>query len=237
MNALLVRVAADQSGGGGSWNGPVDGQTGRFAYVAIPESAPVRPGLEKPYGALLPALAPFGAGLPAHLRDRHMHLDPDFGYLTYGDQGERAKQIASRLGAGDWIVFYAGLADSRAARSLVYALVGVYVVERIERAVDLAPERWDCNAHGRRVLDPDARDVIVHARPGVSGRLTRCIPIGHWRDRAYRVRPEVLEAWGGLSVRDGYLQRSARLPVFLDPVQFQAWFAAQRPELVAHNNP
>ena len=236
MNALLVRVAADQSGGGGNWNSPVDGPTGRFAYVAIPESAPVRPGLEKPYGALLPALAPFGAALPPHLRDRHMHLDPDFGHLTYGDQGERAKQIAGRLGAGDWIVFYAGLADIR-SRALVYALVGVYEVDRIERAVDLPPDRWDCNAHGRRLLAATAGDIVVHARPGVSGRLARCIPIGHWRDRAYRVLPDVLDAWGGLSVRDGYLQHSARLPVFSDPARFRDWFAAQQPELIARNNP
>jgi hypothetical protein len=120
---------------------------------------------------------------------------------------------------------------------LVYALVGVYVIDRIERAVDLPPERWDCNAHGRRILPADAGDIVVHARPGISGRLARCIPIGHWRDRAYRVLPDVLDAWGGLSVRNGYLQRSARLPAFSDPSRFRAWFAAQQPELLASNNP
>ncbi len=237
MNALLVRIAADLSNGGGRWNSPVDGATGRFAYVAIPEGKPVRPGMEKPYGALAPALGAFGTALPPHLCDRHMHLDPDFGHLTYGDQGERAKQIATRLSSGDWIVFYAGLADVGQRRKLVYALVGVYVIDRIERAVDLPPERWDCNAHGRRILPADAGDIVVHARPGISGRLARCIPIGHWRDRAYRVRPDVLDAWGGLAVRNGYLQRSARLPAFSDPPRFQAWFAAQHPELLASNNP
>jgi hypothetical protein len=33
----------------------------------------------------------YGVALPAHLREQNMHLDPDFDYLTYGDQGERAK--------------------------------------------------------------------------------------------------------------------------------------------------
>ena len=45
MRGLLVRVAADQSSGGGHWNGPVNSKTGEFVYVAIPESAAVYPGL------------------------------------------------------------------------------------------------------------------------------------------------------------------------------------------------
>jgi hypothetical protein len=93
MNALLVRVGADLSVGGGVWNGPVDARTGKFAYVAIPETAPIHPGLEKPYQVLAPTLAKFDVKLPSHLMLRHMHLDPDFGHLTYGDQGERAKQL------------------------------------------------------------------------------------------------------------------------------------------------
>lgn len=84
---MLVRVGADLSAGGGSWNGPVDSQTGEFTYVAIPENRPVHAGLEKPYAALVPALARFGVSLPAHLAGRHMHLDPDFDHLTYGEQG------------------------------------------------------------------------------------------------------------------------------------------------------
>jgi Nucleotide modification associated domain 3 len=90
MKALLVRVGVDSSIGGGSWNGPVDTQTGRFAYVAIPETRAVHAGMEKPYSALDSVLPLFGVSLPAHLRARHMHLDPDFDHLTYGDQGERA---------------------------------------------------------------------------------------------------------------------------------------------------
>ncbi|MDE2200804.1 MAG: hypothetical protein KGJ41_17475 [Rhodospirillales bacterium] len=237
MTALLVRVAADQSGGGGNWNGPVDGRTGAFAYVAIPEGTPVHPGLEKPYRDLLPALAPFGTGLPDHLAGRHMHLDPDFDRLTYGDRGERGKQLRAKLRPDDTIVFYAGLADARNRRSLVYALIGLFVVDRLSFAVDLPPPLRDCNAHGRRILPEGADDVIVHGCPGVSGRLARCIPIGEWRDRAYRVRHDVLEAWGGLSVRDGYLQRSARLPEFPAPDRFHAWLADQRPVLIARNNP
>ena len=41
-----------------------------------------------------------------------------------------------------------------------------------------------------------AVDVIVRAQPGCSGRLRRCIPIGEFREQAYRVTRPTLEAWG-----------------------------------------
>lgn len=236
MNALLIRVGADQSAAGGRWNGVVDGATGEFVYVAIPESKSVPVELQNPYSALAPALAKFGHSLPSHLAQRHMHLDPDFEYLTYGDQGERARQLSEHLQPGDWLVFYASLADVADSGRLIYALIGMLTVERLVRARDIAAAERDSNAHSRRVLAADADDVVVIGRAGGSGRLRRCLPIGEWRDGAYRVRRDLLTAWGGLSVNDGWIQRSARLPRFLDPDRFRAWFLAQRPELVAANN-
>lgn len=236
MNGLLVRVGADLSVGGGSWNGPVDGKTNDFAYVAIPEGSPVHEGLEKPFAALAPTLGRLGVCLPAHLAERHMHLDPDFTYLTYGDQGERAKQLRAHLGAGDLIVFYAGLADIRAASGLVYAVIGLIVVDNFRLAAEVAPRERDGNAHSRRILAEGAQDIVVVGRPAMSGRLRCCIPVGEYRDRAYRVRRNILDQWGGLSVKDGYLQRSARLPRFLDSERFLRWFAMQSPSLIQSNN-
>jgi hypothetical protein len=168
-----------------------------------------------------------------------MHLDPDFVYLTYGDQGERAKQIRQHLheSKGDLIVFYAALRDVHAeSTGLVYAIIGVLVVERLVRAAEVAEQERDHNAHSRRVLDPSASDVIVLGRSDASGRLRRGLPIGEYRDRAYRVRTELLASWGELSVRNGYLQRSARLPRFLNPPSFIRWFEAQDVELQQANN-
>jgi hypothetical protein len=234
MNGLLVRVGADHSSG--SWNGPVDLASRQFAYVAIPESSPVHPGLEKPYAALKPKLVQFGVELPLNLRARHMHLDPDFEHLTYGDQGERAKQLRDNLGPGDLVVFYAGLADNSGAAGLVYALIGLFVVERFVLAVNISDKDRDLNAHSRRVLARDAQDVIVCAQKSKSGRFDRCLPIGEFRDRAYRVKRDILEAWGGLSVKDGYIQRSARLPRFLDAGRFLRWLERQDANLIAVNN-
>lgn len=60
--------------------------------------------------------------------------------------------------------------------------------------------------------------------------------MGEYRDRAYRVRKDVLNEWGGLSVKDGYLQRSARLPRLLDPARFMRWLERQGPSLIQANN-
>jgi hypothetical protein len=236
MNSLLIRVGADQSIGGGLWNGPVDLQSGKFVYVPIPETRRVHEGLKKNYSSLSQALSSFGLTLPSHLQMQAMHLDPDFDYLTYGDRGERAKQIQAKISTGDLIVFYAGLRDVRGKSRLVYAIIGLFVIEKIVRAADLPTSERDINAHSRRVLSADAQDLIVRARSKVSGRLERCLPIGEWRDRAYRVRQDLLDDWGGLSVKDGYLQRSARLPQFLDPKRFLNWFDSMERALLQANN-
>jgi len=51
------------------------------------------------------------------------------------------------------------------------------------------------------------------------------------------VRRDLLRAWGGLDIKDGFIQRSVRLPRFRDTDRFYRWFVAQKPELVAANNP
>jgi hypothetical protein len=77
---------------------------------------------------------------------------------------------------------------------------------------------------------------VVRAKPGVSGRFERCIPIGEWRNKSYRVRQDVLDAWGGLSVKDGFIQRSAVPPTFSQPEKFLKWLGKQGVRLVARNN-
>lgn len=214
----------------------MDAESREFAYVAIPEYNATHPGLEKPYSLLAPALDKFGVRLPSHLTSGHMHLDPDFGHLTYGDSGRKAKQIASTLTPGDVAVFYAGLKEVRGARELVYAIIGVLEVQEIVLATSIPAMQRDFNAHSRRILDSDAVDIIVVGNRKASGRLKCCLPIGEYRDRAYRVRRDLLDEWGGLSVKDGYLQRSAQIPSLLQPARFLAWFRSQAPTLVQANN-
>jgi hypothetical protein len=207
----------------------------------------MRPPLATPYSLVEPALARFAhtrpeapdrsVCLPPKLTDANMHLDPDFGHLTYGDGGKRRGKPLLDLGSADVVAFYAGLRPvSHCEHRLVYALVGLYRVQEVVRLTSVAEHRWLENAH-TRCLEHEPTDVIVRAQPGRSGRLRRCIPIGEYRDGAYRVTRPVLEAWGGLTCRDGYLQRSAVLPAFSDARKFFQWFERQDPELVSANNP
>ena len=177
----------------------------------------------------------FGERLPEPLLGQSTHLDPDFDRLTYGDQGQRAKRIAT-LDTGDFLAFFAAFRPvDTAPRPLVYAIIGLYVVDQIVMAKTVPKTRWGENAHTRRVPTDD--DIVVRAKPGVSGRLKQCLSIGEHRDRAYRVRKDLLDAWGGLDIKDGYIHRSVRLPAFLNARKFYLWFLAQNPELVTENNP
>jgi len=236
MKALLVRVGADQSEGGGWWNGPVDGRNKAFAYVPIPETKPIKPGLRKPYGLVANAVQRLVSSLPRNLLNSNMHLDPDFSHLTYGDQGQRAIQIRSKLGKDDLLVFYAALADVNPAPQLIYAIIGLYVIETIVPASSVHRVRWDENAHTRRVLPTGANDIVVRAQPKISGRLQECLPIGEYRARAYRVTLPLLATWGGLSCNNGYVQRSARLPELLNAQRFYKWFQSCHATLIQQNN-
>jgi hypothetical protein len=246
VRAILVRVAVDHSYG--CWNAPVDPKSGRFVYVPIPEKdgTPFLSGLAYGYDRIMPALSEFCQRFSRHLQDhlefpealqkRYMHLDPDFEHLTYGDRGDRRGAGISEMTEGDLLVFYAGLRPICPVRDkLIYALVGLYVVRDVVLARSAPQDLRHQNAHTRKkkIGEPD---IVVRAKRGASGRLERCIAIGEWRDRAYRVRRDLLKAWGGLSVRDGYIQGSAVPPTFQDAKRFYEWFRGQSVQLVNRNN-
>ena len=212
--------------------------SGEFAYVTIIENVnrQIRGNLARYSDEFVSAAASFGDQLPRALLGTPTHLDPDFEYLTYGDQGQRGKRIANLLKAEDLLAFFAALRPADGpSRPLVYAIIGLFLVNEIVPAVSIPESRWFENAHTRRV--PTDGEIVVRALPRVSGRLRRCIPIGELRGNAYRVRNNLLDAWGGLDIKDGYIQRSARLPEFKDAAKFYDWFLAQKPELTAQNNP
>ncbi|OFV97128.1 MAG: hypothetical protein A3F68_01085 [Acidobacteria bacterium RIFCSPLOWO2_12_FULL_54_10] len=246
MRAILVRVAVDHSYG--CWNAPVDPSSGRFVYVPIPEKdgTTFLSGLAYGYDRVMPALNEFceqfslhptdRLGFPEPLKKRHMHLDPDFEHLTYGDRGDRRGAGISEMTESDLLVFYSGLRPIRPVKDkLIYAIVGLYVVRDVVLARNVPHDLRYQNAHTRKkeIGDPD---IVVRGKPGVSGRLERCIPIGEWRDRAYRVRKDLLKAWDGLSVRDGYIQRSAVPPTYNNSERFYDWFRRQSVKLVNRNN-
>jgi hypothetical protein len=245
MKALLVRIGVDQAYGG--WNAPVDAE-GRFVYVPIPEkpSTSFHAGLQRRYGEVLPPLHRFceehrcdlnrDLRFPQELLELAMHLDPDFEYLTYGDEGGRRGAGMVNMREGDLLVFYGGMRPiHRCQHKLIYALMGLYVVQEVVHVASVPPKRWYENAHLRKTKRGET-DIVVRAKPGFSGRFDRCLPIGEWRDGAYRVRQDVLDSWGGLSVKDGFIQRSAVPPALNRPNQFLDWFQKQGIQLIQSNN-
>jgi hypothetical protein len=244
MNAILIRCGIDKTRG--HWNAPVDGD-GEFVYVPIPEKRRLRfrPGLERRYGEVLPALHRIctkngcefhDLRFPKELLEKPMHLDPDFECLTYGNPANTKGMALQRLRDGDLVAFYAGLRPTpQCGQRLVYALVGIFIVHEVVSASSVPPDRWYENAHVRK-LDCCATDVIVRGKADVSGRFDRCIPIGGWRTGAYRVHEELLAKWGGLSVKDGFLTRSAVPPLLRKPEQFTDWLNGQSIPLIQRNN-
>jgi hypothetical protein len=244
MKALLVRIGIDQAYGG--WNAPVDAD-GNFVYVPIPEKrgTPFHAGLERRYGEVLPALHRYcnehdcelaDLRFPNQLLEQPMHLDPDFECLTYGDEGGRRGAEMVNMSQGDLLVFYAGLRPIHTCEhKLIYALVGMYVVQEVMPVANVPIPRWYENAHVRKSKRGET-DIVVRAMPTESGRFDRCVPIGEWRDRSYRVRRELLETWGGLSVKDGFIQRSAVPPSFNNPHRFLKWMQQQDVQFMSRNN-
>jgi hypothetical protein len=236
---LLIRVAIDSTSGG--WNSPCDHCNFCYVPMGISElSKDYDPGYEsyrKAVIKLVPASAPAQVQWPRRL-PRAAHFDPDFEHLTYGDGGRRAARIKSVLSNSDesFIVFYAGLRSIHSGK-LVYSIIGFYTIDRIVAARMVPRSNWHLNAHTRPNGCTNDDEIVVFARRRQSGRLLEHIPIGEYRHRAYRVTNDLLRDWGDIDVRDGYLQRSAFLPRFLDSERFLDWFRERNPTMIARNNP
>ncbi|MBY0112597.1 MAG: hypothetical protein K2Y21_07230 [Phycisphaerales bacterium] len=255
MKAILIRVGADGTTDGGGWNGPVHWPSGRFVYIPIMEdTAEFLPGCERRFDELAEPLMSFltGHGEPTFpwrkridaKRGQPMHLDPDYEHLTYGDNGARRGCNLRAFQQDDLIVFYSGLKAIPSADDLVYAIVGVYIIDEIVPSAPLVEaSRRAENAHTRKAMMRPS-DIVVRARPGVSGRCDRCILIGGKRggDKSnYYLLPDVEAAWGGFIKADGSrwkspcLNRSATPPLLGDPAGFLKWWKNQNVALVRRN--
>jgi len=252
MRAILIRVGADSTAGGGNWLAPVDIESGRFVYVPIPEkTVAFHPVCERRFDEVADPLMGFLTEHDVPLRrwrtrmdakrGQPMHLDPDFEHLTYGDNGDRRGSVLRDFEPNDLIVFYSAFRPIRPADHLVYAMVGVYVVDEVVFAPSVEDARRRENAHTRKE-DRAPGDIVVRARLGVSGRCERCIPIGEKRDRSnYYLRPEVEAAWGGLMKADNsprkssWLNMSGSMPLLGNPAGFAEWWASKNVPLVRRN--
>jgi len=153
IKAILVRVGIDSSKKSGNWIAPVNPATDEFAYVPIREDEgkdkdgikkkPIRPGYGRTYKQFKKPCKNLGKELHRKFLEKGIfaHLDPDFEYLTYGDEDNKATQLRNlNLGKGDILAFYAGLDPpdaERKAGKLIYALIGLYEVACVMYAKDI----------------------------------------------------------------------------------------------------
>jgi hypothetical protein len=245
VKGYLVRIGVDHSYG--QWNAPVDPSSSAFVYIPIPDNAQKRyaPDLERKYQEFVKPLAEFAqrfsharkakVTLPSVLLQTKLHLDPDFEYLTYGDNGTKRGAGLAKLERNDLVAFYAGLRPITNQEGLFYALIGILVVDRVVQAQEVEAARRKENAHTRWSCISE-KDIVIRGLCQSSGRFDHCITIGEFRDRAYRVRKDLEKTWGGLSVKNGYIQRSAVPPAFLDAQKFYDWFREQNVKLLRRNN-
>lgn len=239
FKAILIRVGVDQAFG--NWNAPCNPDTGDFVYVPIPQDKQNIQGMKKKYlDTIVPALKTFSVNnnviirLPNNLKNKRMHLDPDFQHLSYGDSKNRGRRLLD-FNEDDVVVFYSGLRSIHEEPELVYALTGMLVVQSVNVVKNVHPQNFDSNAHTRNIENVDT-DIIIIGKPNVSGRFRKYIAIGEFRNKSYRVKKNILDEWGDIGVKDGWIQRSVNPPLFLDPEKFMKWLLDKSPELIVSNN-
>jgi len=260
MKGFLIRVGIDGTSGG--WNAPCNNATRHFCYVPMGKDELVEeydPCYRRCYERAVRQFVPEDAQQLAHWPHRlprQGHFDPDFLNLTYGEDNER--QNASRIyeafneGSDNFIVFYASLRPiygrDEHNDNLNYSIIGFYRVKCALWAENVLPADRYRNAHTRNgEANAPHTTVIVFAYPNGSGRLLQHIRIGNWRNRAYRVFPNLLNAWGGqrlhndgirlgIDIKDGFLTRNPGPPEFLNPEGFRQWFQDQNPTLITQDN-
>lgn len=235
MQGILVRVGIDQTSG--RWNPPCT-KDGRFLFVPIPEKEPCLPQVTTRYRDIKPKVTRFLDEYCPAVRfprdwNQPTHLDPDFDELTYGDDPCRGRDLF-HLNAGDFLAFYASFKPIDGG-DLVYALIGFFEVEGPgQPACMISPADYPRNAHTRR-RDVHPADVVVRGTPGRSGLFDRFIDIGYRRKpSSYCVKEGLLKQWGGISVRNGWLTRSAKLPTLSDPERFYRWLEQERKKANIH---
>lgn len=242
---LLLRVGIDQTAG--YLNAPINPETNDYFYLPIkheddpPLNGRFKPGMATTYQQAVPRLNEWCArnscnmALPSHLLSSDCHLDPDFEHLTYGDQSTGRGWQIEKLMEGDFIIFYASFRPvSTASTNLIYAIYGIMFVKQRARVGELTPNQYCMNAH-TRIAFHNNDDWVIFANPVNSGRFSRAIPIGEYRNRAYRVKNDLLDKWDGLGIKDGYIQRSVNPPWFSNPDRFLNWLYSQKLQLLRNN--
>jgi hypothetical protein len=242
---LLLRVGIDMTDG--KYNAPINPVTNDYLYMPIPQGdKKFKPDLLTSYDDFEPDFKNWCSknetdiSFPEDLKHKSTHLDPDFDYSTYGDQPTGRGLRIGDLVEDDFIVFFASFKPiTKCDHKLIYALYGLMTVSKVEKVSRVPTSEHHKNAHTRLMVNNERDDrnnhLVVFAKPSHSGRFDHAIPIGEYRNKSYRVMENVLDAWGGIGVKDGFIQRSVCPPWFNKPEQFRNWLDGQQVKLINSN--
>jgi len=237
---LLMRVGIDQTYG--QFNAPINPISLDYFYLPIPQdNHKFIAGMKTSYDN---DTLHFNAWcqknetslrFPAHLTGRDCHLDPDFEHLSYGDQATGRGLRVAELKRGDIIAFFASFKPiHECEHKLIYAIFGVIVVDQVRKVSETKSTDYYKNAH-TRIVNMNQDHLIVSGNPEQSGRFAHAIPIGEFRNGSYRVTKSVLDEWGGLEVKDGFIQRSVCPPRFTDINRFYEWLQSKNLKIINSN--
>lgn len=250
QKGLLLRVGIDQTFG--EYNAPINPDNNDYLYMPIPQydissfredCVTSYANIKQPFQTWCERNNILNFPFPNHrigennqcLIDSGTHLDPDFSYLSYGDQGTGRGNRVIQLQENDFIVFFASFKPTKKCKhNLIYAIFGIFFVDNVIKAYEIPDTDLHKNAH-TRVKDINKEHLVVFGKKGNSGRLKHAIPIGEYRNRSYRVTEELLDSWGGLGVNDGYIQRSVTPPWFCNPEKFLGWLNKKNIQLLNNN--
>ncbi|MDI6450657.1 hypothetical protein [Anaerobaca lacustris] len=132
MTMYLLRVGADTTRAGGGFRSPIFQD--RYLFIPIPECDQVVDDMAITYGAFTWMGRPVWQYVPARLRKRIVHADPEFCTPSYGSPRQNSNgtteknyNTLSSMVAGDIIVFYAAFVNERDVAGLYFF---AYIVVR-----------------------------------------------------------------------------------------------------------
>jgi len=211
MKAMLLRVGIDKGTDGALAPIFFDGS---FEYIPLSEKN-VNTHEEKTFNNTRGLDGKyFSYYLPEKIKNRKLHMDPEFETFTYGDQTAKRNYLL-KLEKNDLLVFYAGLTPyNNTAHEEALYIIGYFHVEEVVDFKGLSPSemRYKCRIYQNNShIKSEGLDelVIVHGRQETSRILEKALLISKKKlnkiGRGYHAVSPEMENLLGIS---GSIQRS-----------------------------
>ncbi len=183
MKALLLRVGIDKTYGALS---PVFAD---YTYKYIPIYYQNKKEVEKNERRTYRDLG-LETYLPINLREKIVHLDPEFEMFTYGDPGRVKRSSLLKLVKGDLLVFYIGGKEIETNGREGCFVIGYFVVDKVfdwnvssERQRGLVKDEFKENAH--IISSKSKSNLVIVKGSNQSKKLKKCIPITEPNKKAH----------------------------------------------------